>query len=379
MRLMQSNGHRSGIPFANGRLKPSVRQVDKQYEIDHIVRHELLGEGSALASVTTHGDFFSYLLSDFDGSGFDDATWPTGGILGTMLSATLYNGGAVLPADLGMLYQYNKLVGGVLITQDRGKPEPCKPSAYELFYNKCYDQVNMMRAEPCGADPDRYADCPLVNQSTAREQKKCAEKDQEAQLVMDGSQDELFQQYMADLNSSKFGDRTVLDDPAEVKRLGLEDVKDSFEYRWNNYGYSTWLSLADGTETNRQKIVKLKDQLWLDLYTRSVDVKFIFYNGNFGTFSYVAINFGFNTFGMYNSYNPDAYSVQKRGPGGTRISIGTLNMEPYMTSEDYSRLGVELVFMIMVFYYITSFILDLVINAFRGELGYDLSPPVSLK
>ena len=77
-----------------------------------------------------------YLLSDFDGSGFDDATWPTGGILGTMLSATLYNGGAVLPADLGMLYQYNKLVGGVLITQDRGKPEPCKPSAYELFYNK---------------------------------------------------------------------------------------------------------------------------------------------------------------------------------------------------------------------------------------------------
>jgi len=76
MRLMQSNGHRSGIPFANGRLKPSVRQVDKQYEIDHIVRHELLGEGSALASVTTHGDFFSYLLSDFDGSGFDDATWP---------------------------------------------------------------------------------------------------------------------------------------------------------------------------------------------------------------------------------------------------------------------------------------------------------------
>jgi len=35
----------------------------------------------------------------------------------------LYNGWAVLPADLGMLYQYNKLIGGVLITQKRGKEE----------------------------------------------------------------------------------------------------------------------------------------------------------------------------------------------------------------------------------------------------------------
>ena len=325
-----------------------------------------------MASVTTHGDFFDYLLSDFDGDtgSFIEDSWPNGGILGTMLSATLYNGGAVLPADLGMLYQFNKLVGGVLITQDRGKPEPCKPSAYELFYNKCYDKVNMMRAEPCGADPSRYANCPLVNQSTTRENKQCAAKDEDAQLVSDGSQDQLLQQYLADLNTSKFGDRAVLDDPVEVQKQGLDDIKESFEYRWNNYGYSAWLSLADGTETNRQKVVKLKEQLWLDLYTRSVDVKFIFYNGNVGMFSYVAINFGFNTYGMYNSYNPDDYSVQKRGPGGTKISIGTLNMEPYMTSEDYERLAIEILFMVMVFYYILTFVFDILINVYRGELRY---------
>ena len=35
-------------------------------------------------------------------------------------------------------------------------------------------------------------------------------------------------------------------------------VKDSFEYRYNMFGYSAWLSLADGTETNREKIIKLK-------------------------------------------------------------------------------------------------------------------------
>ena len=73
---------------------------------------------------------------------------------------------------------------------------------------------------------------------------------------------------------------------------------------------------------------------------------------------------------MYNSYNPDDYSVQKRGPGGTRINIGTLNMEPYMTSEDYERLAIEILFMVMVFYYILAFVFDIVINFYRGELRY---------
>ena len=34
-------------------------------------------------------------------------------------------------------------------------------------------------------------------------------------------------------------------------------VKDSFEYRYNMFGYSAWLSLADGTKTNRQKVLSL--------------------------------------------------------------------------------------------------------------------------
>ena len=54
--------------------------------------------------------------------------------------------------------------------------------------------------------------------------------------------------------------------------------------------------------------------------------------------------------GMYTSFDPGAASVQKRGKGGTRISIGTLNMEPYMTNEDFNRLTLELVFMIRVFF-----------------------------
>ena len=33
-------------------------------------------------------------------------------------------------SESGMLYQYNKLVGGVLITQKRGRQEECKVSSY---------------------------------------------------------------------------------------------------------------------------------------------------------------------------------------------------------------------------------------------------------
>ena len=66
----------------------------------------------------------------------------------------------------------------------------------------------------------------------------------------------------------------------------------------------------------------LKEKMWLDLYTREIEVKFIFYNGNLGTFTYVSISFGHNTFGTYNLFSPAAASVQKGGPGATRIEIG---------------------------------------------------------
>ncbi len=44
-------------------------------------------------------------------------------------------------------------------------------------------------------------------------------------------------------------------------------------------------------------------------------------------------------------------------------------MEPYLTAEDFNRLGVEIVFMIMVFYYILSFIFDFLAHAARGDLS----------
>ena len=42
--------------------------------------------------------------------------------------------------------------------------------------------------------------------------------------------------------------------------------------------------------------------------------------------------------------------MQQMLPGGNRISVGSINMEPYITTEDFTRLGFEVVFLIWVFY-----------------------------
>jgi len=101
---------------------------------------------------------------------------------------------------------------------------------------------------------------------------------------------------------------------------------------------------------NLQKIQYLKEAKWLDKDTRGVEIRFIFYNGNLGTFSFVQISFTFGTSGRYGVYDPEATSVQQMLPGGNHISIGTINMEPYITTDDFSRLGLEVVFLIWVFY-----------------------------
>ena len=114
--------------------------VPKAYAIDNLVRNNFLDYDGALANVQTHGDFFDYLLN----------------ILGQMLPSTYYNGDGIPESEKGLacvdnspvktspqacsdigtdtclssrrctltwtcidrfLFDYNKLIGGVLVTQ----------------------------------------------------------------------------------------------------------------------------------------------------------------------------------------------------------------------------------------------------------------------
>jgi hypothetical protein len=48
---------------------------------------------------------------------FEEGSEPNGGILGTMMPNAFYNDQPIPEADKGFLFSYNKLIGGVLITQ----------------------------------------------------------------------------------------------------------------------------------------------------------------------------------------------------------------------------------------------------------------------
>eukprot|EP00960_Hanusia_phi_P056234 763193-Hanusia_phi.AAC.6 len=241
-------------------------------QVVHILCHHIVPsftvyclQDDALASVRTHGDFFDYLLKSFDNKlqNFVDGSEPTGGLINTILGGTWYNGDPFTTNEMGMIYNYNKLIGGVLIIQKRGEIEACEYSMYSLFYPTCYSRVKYITADP-----------PLRANGT---QEVCGSS--VPMMEIDESSAD-YQQYLDELESSKFGDRTKLN------QTDYLNVASSFQYSYKDQGYRVWLSLADGIKANLQQIEQLQELKWLDSKTRHIDLKFIFYNGNFGMFTF---------------------------------------------------------------------------------------------
>mmetsp|Transcript_15138 Transcript_15138/g.22102 ORF Transcript_15138/g.22102 Transcript_15138/m.22102 type:complete len:902 (+) Transcript_15138:188-2893(+) len=315
--------------------------VPDAFDIDNLARNSFLDQDGALTNIEQHGDFFDYLLNEYDeDSGeFVEGTGPYGGILGTMFTSKYYNDQPIPASDAGFLFSYNKLIGGVLLTQTRGKREPCGvnsgDSAYSMFYPECYTEKIVT------ADPPKEIMIDV--------QHKCGEKKRASVF---NTTHPKYQDYLESIKASSFG--IALETSKELANVVYRDtIYDSFQYKYENEGnkgFSAFLSLSDGTMLNLQKIQYLKEAKWLDKDTRGVEIRFIFYNGNLGTFSFVQISFTFGTSGRYGVYDPEATSVQQMLPGGNHISIGTINMEPYITTDDFSRLGLEVVFLIWVFY-----------------------------
>ena len=76
-----------------------------------------------------------------------------------------------------------------------------------------------------------------------------------------------------------------------------------------------------------------------------MSVRFTFYNGNMGTFTFAKITLTFDQTGRYINYDPEPGSaaVAQRLPGGNKVDVGSINMEPYLESRDFLRLGLEMV------------------------------------
>ena len=148
-----------------------------------------------------------------------------------------------MPAqNLGFVLLFNKLVGGVMLSQYRNPRESCgESSIYKNFYSACQ-----------GSDGD----------------------DNMPFSVFSGRSD-----WCSNLTNapSPYGDLKMT----------------AFCYNETLGSYSQFLPVSNGYDLNGQVLAALRAGSWTDHYTHSMAVKFATYNGNANLFTYVNVNFEF--------------------------------------------------------------------------------------
>lgn len=88
--------------------------------------------------------------------------------------------------------------------------------------------------------------------------------------------------------------------------------------------FRVFLAISDGPSKNSNQIEFLRKNMWLDKFTREIQIKFAVYNGMRQVFTFVAVEFGFSRTGGYKGFNTE---------GGTRVRIKSVNMEPYRLTQ----------------------------------------------
>ena len=105
----------------------------------------------------------------------------------------------------------------------------------------------------------------------------------------------------------------------------------------------------------------------------SITMKFAVYNGNVRKFTYVSLVLNFMTTGRFSEYDPGSNAVAPAMPDGIRLIINSVNMEPWLTAEDYARLFLSLVFCVFLFgmsaLWIKKLLLALIENRLHEHLG----------
>jgi len=296
-------------------------------------------EGGSLQGVESLGDFFDYLSNQIMPNVFPDL-WYNDEPLSTAKD------------EVGYVLGYNKLVGGLLITQKRRIVKPyCKQpryadfrSSYEDFYPTCFGEAGIetyvteeeRKEFPLGttrespdmkwsADPGwltmvpwtlKVVKDPLTNRSTVE--------------VLEPTPPTIVNLTRSDPKTKDYYTAFTYTIPSNTK------PPNAMTCYWNEAGYAfkqpqlndgafrAFLKLSDAATFNERKLEFLKDNLWLDKFTSEVSIKFAVYNGMLSMFTYVSIRFGFSTTGTFLPFNTK---------GGTMVTIKSINMEPYRMTQ----------------------------------------------
>jgi hypothetical protein len=87
------------------------------FVLDEVLREKVVDEKRSLQQISSHADFFQYLNQQ---------------IVPTVFQNSWYNNESFKTSEIGYIMQYNKLVGGLLIVQERGvDTSPCLLPFYE--------------------------------------------------------------------------------------------------------------------------------------------------------------------------------------------------------------------------------------------------------
>jgi hypothetical protein len=300
-------------------------------------------EGDALQEVEDFDSFFTYLEETIMPNVFPDA-WYNDVPLSTA------NG------ETGFVLGYNKLVGGLLITQRRGLIKPaCKEpkyasfrSAYEDFYPTCFiedDIANFVTPEqrqnyskpgsrshptmkwsPNPSEPGWVTMVPWTLQVV-----KDPVTNQTKVVELEPTPPQRVNNTRTDINLAPFYASFTYTIPSNTKPptngLWSEATHGKKEPQESDGGFRVFLKLSDGYIYNQKKIAFLKENLWFDKFTREVNIKFAVYNGMLSKFTYVSIQFGFSNVGTFRPFNTK---------GGTLVKIKSVNMEPYKVTQAHN-------------------------------------------
>jgi hypothetical protein len=153
-----------------------------------------------------------------------------------------------MPAEnLGFVLLFNKLVGGVMLTQTGNPRQPCPLSSiYRDFYSACQGSD--------GDDTLPFAD-------------------------FTGHAD-----WCSNISSA----------PSPYSELKIT----AFCHNETLGTYSQFLPVSNGYDLNGQVLAALRAASWTDHYTNSMSVKFATYNGNANVFTYVDVKFEFGIGGV---------------------------------------------------------------------------------
>ena len=247
-----------------------VMQVDIEngFNVDIALRQGLIAQADSVDSLMTTTQLWSYLYSAQAGGGAKKkkkkkkkkrsrakkgggggGAAVDKGMLQLLFDEQWYGPTtpALPPQNLGFVLLFNKLVGGVMLTQTRNPAEKCRESSiYKNFY-----------------------------------------------LVCQGSGGDDTQPFSVFQDHNDWCANTSLA-PSPYSDLGMT----AFCYNQTMGSYSQFLPVSNGYDLNGQVLAALRAGYWTDQYTSSMSVKFATYNGNANLFTFVVVTFAFGVGGV---------------------------------------------------------------------------------